>query len=150
MDVETLSAGSRKYTATRGRVAALAVLVILLSVSSASSRAGTVEHPGVLPREVECSSCHASKISGKSVHSVMTATCSVCHVTTTKGDMTLMSLSMPKEKICSACHEEAAALRQHVPAVKGTCVECHDAHSSERKMLLRVADRTSVSGLKRK
>ena len=136
MDVESLSVGSRKYTAMRVRVAALAVLAILFILSGSSL---AVEHPGVLPTEAECSSCHASKISGKSVHSVMTASCSVCHVTATKGDMTLMSLSMPKEKICSACHEEAAALRQHVPAVKGTCVECHDAHSSERTMLLRVA-----------
>ena len=140
MDVESLSVGSRKYTAMRVRVSALAVLAILF-ILSGSSRA--VEHPGVLPRESECSSCHASKISGKSVHSVMTASCSVCHVTATKGDMTLMSLSMPKEKICSACHEETAALRQHVPAVKGTCVECHDAHSSERKMLLRLAASTA-------
>ena len=149
MNAKSLSAGSRRYLAIGMRVAALEVLVIFFALQGVM-RAGTVEHPGVLPSEVECSSCHASKISGKSVHSVMAASCSVCHVTTTKGDMTLMSLSMPKEKICSACHDEPAALRQHVPAVRGTCVECHDAHSSELKMLLRVADRTSVSGLKRK
>lgn len=95
-----------------------------------------VEHPGVLGKDAECASCHLSKITGKSVHSVVEVSCTVCHVTMTKGDMTLMSLSMPKEKICSACHDQAAALRQHVPSVKGTCVECHDAHSSERKMLL--------------
>lgn len=149
MSTKFLSEGSWKYLAVGMRVAALEVLVSFFALPGAMC-AGTVEHPGVLPRQAECSSCHASKISGKSVHSVMTASCSVCHVTTTKGDMTLMSLSMPKEKICSACHEEAAALRQHVPAVKGTCVECHDAHSSERKMLLRVADRASLSALKRK
>jgi predicted CXXCH cytochrome family protein len=142
MDVESLSVGSRKYTAMLVRVAALAVLASLF-ILSGSSRAGAIEHPGILPSDTECSSCHASKISGKSVHSVMTASCSVCHVTATRGDMTVMSLSMPKEKICSACHEEGAALRQHVPAVKGTCVECHDAHSSERKMLLRLAASTA-------
>lgn len=149
MNAKFLSAGSRRYFAISVRAIALEVLVTLFALPG-TMRAGAVEHPGVLPSEAECASCHASKISGRSVHSVMTASCSVCHVTTTKGDMTLMSLSMPKEKICSACHDEPAALRQHVPAVKGTCVECHDAHSSERKLLLRVADRTSFSALKRK
>jgi len=98
--------------------------------------AGAVEHPGVVPRESDCVSCHAAKISGKSVHSAMNGSCGMCHVVMTHGDMTSVSLSMPKAKICSACHEESAALRQHLPAVKGSCVECHDAHSSSRKMLL--------------
>ena len=97
-----------------------------------------VEHPGVVPRNTECTSCHAAKITGRSVHSVMATSCDVCHVTETQGDMTMVSLSMPKQKICFACHQESAALRQHVPAVKGQCVDCHDAHSSNRKMLLRV------------
>lgn len=98
-----------------------------------------IEHPGVVPKDVECTSCHAAKIRGKSVHSVMATSCDVCHVTQTQGDMTLVSLSMPKQKICFACHQESAALREHVPAVKGQCVDCHDAHSSEGNMLLRVA-----------
>lgn len=119
----------------RGSTIALLTLALMTSV-----RAGTVEHPGVLPQGAECLSCHDAKVRGKSVHSVMEASCAVCHVAMTKGDMTLMSLSMPKEKICSACHEEAAALRQHVPRVKGQCVECHDAHSSEREMLLRMSE----------
>ena len=135
-----MRAGSRSTgLGLRGAIRACAVALELLTTVfglSVAMRAGTVEHPGVLPKEAECSSCHAAKVSGKSVHSVMAASCSVCHVTMSKGDMTLMSLSMPKEKICFACHEEAAALRQHVPTVKGACVECHDAHSSERKMLL--------------
>ena len=86
---------------------------------------------------MECTSCHANKIAGISVHSAMATPCSVCHVTATRGDMTTVNLSMPKEKICSACHDESAALREHVPSAKGTCVECHDAHSSKHKMLLR-------------
>jgi predicted CXXCH cytochrome family protein len=98
-----------------------------------------VEHPGVVPRNAECTSCHAAKITGKSVHSVMATACDVCHVTQTQGDMTLVSLSMPKQKICFACHQESAPLREHVPAVKGQCVDCHDAHSSDQRMLLRVA-----------
>ncbi|HYM78635.1 MAG TPA: cytochrome c3 family protein [Candidatus Dormibacteraeota bacterium] len=114
------------------RSAILAVVSSLLLVRGANA----VEHPGVVPRDVECSSCHVAKIIGKSVHSAVESSCTVCHVTMTQGDMTTVSLMMPKGKICSACHEEAAALRQHVPAVKGQCVECHDAHSSGRKMLL--------------
>jgi predicted CXXCH cytochrome family protein len=112
-------------------------------IFGASLLAGTgqlraIEHPGVVPRDVECTACHVAKIRGKSVHSVMASPCEVCHVTQTQGDMTLVSLSMPKQKICFACHQESTALQQHVPAVKGTCIDCHDAHSSDRKMLLRV------------
>ena len=105
--------------------------------------AGAVEHPGVVPKDAECTSCHAAKIRGKSVHSVMAASCDVCHVTQTQGDMTLVSLSMAKEKICFACHQESSALSLHVPPVKGQCIDCHDAHSSDWKMLLRVEALTS-------
>lgn len=99
--------------------------------------AAAVEHPGVVPKDGECTTCHAAKMRGKSVHSVMASSCDVCHLTQTQGDMTLVMLSMPKQKICFACHQESAALQRHVPSVRGLCIECHDAHSSERKMLLR-------------
>ena len=87
-------------------------LALLLSMVG-SGRA--IEHPGVVPQGAECGSCHADKLTGKSVHSAMATTCTVCHVAMTQGDMMTVSLSMPKEKICSACHDETAALRQHVP-----------------------------------
>jgi predicted CXXCH cytochrome family protein len=103
-----------------------------------------VEHPGVVSKDAECSSCHANKLTGKSVHSAMGTTCAVCHVAANQGDMMTVRLSMPKEKICSACHDESAALRQHVPAVKGSCVDCHDAHSSDRTMLLRNVAQLSI------
>ena len=117
---------------------ALAWIASLLWLSSLNVAA--VEHPGALRNDAVCTSCHTKQVSGTSVHSAMATPCAVCHVMRTQGDMTTIRLSMPKEKICFACHEESSALRQHVPAVKGTCVDCHDAHSSERKMLLRVAE----------
>lgn len=107
--------------------------VLLLKVAAVG-----VEHPGVVPKDGDCISCHAAKVRGKSVHSVMASSCEVCHVTQTRGDMMLVTLTMPKQKICFACHQESTALREHVPAVKGQCIDCHDPHSSERKMLLRV------------
>jgi predicted CXXCH cytochrome family protein len=100
-------------------------------------RASAVEHPGALEKDADCSGCHVQKMMGRSVHSVMSSPCTVCHVTATQGDLTMVRLSMPKTRICFACHEESAALRQHVPAVKGPCTDCHDAHSSARRMLLR-------------
>lgn len=106
--------------------------ILLMAVAPGAA----VEHPGVLANDVECVSCHTNKQTGKSVHSVMVASCGVCHVTMTQGDMTTVSLSMPKQKICSACHDQASALHQHVPGTKGACVECHDAHSSNLRMLL--------------
>src|SRR5579871_590821 len=112
------------------------VLLLIASLLLSGVVMAETEHPGVVPSDAECASCHVAKITGKSVHSVMATSCTVCHVTMTRGDMTTISLSMPKTKICFACHEESIALRQHMPAVKGQCVECHDAHSSERKMLL--------------
>jgi predicted CXXCH cytochrome family protein len=96
-----------------------------------------VEHPGVLLKDADCSSCHAKKISGASVHSAMATSCTVCHVSKTQGDMTTINLAMPKEQICFACHEKSAELQQHVPLVKRPCVDCHDAHSSDQRMLLR-------------
>lgn len=113
------------------RVSSLLLCAVLLN----APRLWAVEHPGSVDKD--CSTCHIKKMTGKSVHSAMSSPCTVCHVAMTQGDMTMVSLSMPKGKICFACHEESAAMRQHVPAVKGQCVECHDAHSSERRMLLR-------------
>ncbi len=100
--------------------------------------ASVVEHPGVIPKDVQCTTCHAAKVRGKSVHSVMASSCDVCHITQTRGDMVLVMLSMPKQKICFACHEESAARLQHKTSAKGLCLDCHEAHSSERQSLLRV------------
>ena len=104
-----------------------------------------VEHPGSIPQGAECSSCHATKISGRSVHSAMADPCTVCHVSQTQGDMTSMSLLMPKDKICYACHAESGALKQHTPDGTKPCLECHDAHSSNARMLLRVEAVKSVA-----
>ena len=98
-----------------------------------------VEHPGVLHKEDICSSCHADKTAGKSVHSAMTLPCTVCHLAQTQGDMTTLNLVMPKERICSACHGTSAELPQHSSQEKKLCVDCHDSHSSARRMLLRDA-----------
>jgi predicted CXXCH cytochrome family protein len=115
---------------------AIAAFVLVVFFSTIL-RATAVEHPGALDKNADCTSCHAKKVTGKSVHSVMSSPCTVCHVTLTQGDMTLVTLSMPKNKICFACHEEAASSRLHTPSVKGQCIECHDAHSSDYRMLLR-------------
>ena len=117
-------------------LSALALSFMLAAAVPASA----VEHPGVLPKDANCSSCHANKTSGKSVHSAMVTSCTVCHLTNTQGDMTTVNLAMPKAQICFACHEKSAELQQHSPAVKkGACLDCHDAHSSNRRMLLRAA-----------
>src|SRR5271157_1418415 len=115
------------------RSTATASLLVLLTALPALA----VEHPGVLHKDDLCSACHADKTSGKSVHSAMTISCTICHLAQTQGDMTTLNLIMPKEQICFACHEKSAELRQHTPQVRGRCVECHDSHSSERRMLLR-------------
>ena len=121
------------------KIAAFAVL--LLTGCSAIA----VEHPGAIPKEDNCSSCHADKSRGKSVHSAMAGPCGVCHLVQTRGDMTTMSLMMPKERICFACHEESAALRLHAPAKDKMCVDCHDSHSSNQKMLLRKLSDLGIS-----
>ena len=124
----------------------IAFLFLLL----AAMPAWGVEHPGALPIDADCSSCHVKKITGKSVHSAMLTSCTVCHVANTQGDMTTLNLLMPKEEICFACHEKSAELRQHVPVVKASCVDCHDAHSSDQRMLLRTLAVTPVSAMKGK
>jgi len=109
----------------------------LLLVLVLAMQASAIEHPGIIPRDANCSSCHANKTRGKSVHSAMLLSCTVCHLAQTEGDMTTLTLAWPKEKICSACHEGLVALQQHSPVVKGQCVDCHDTHSSGRRSLLR-------------
>jgi predicted CXXCH cytochrome family protein len=96
----------------------------------------TIEHPGILHKEDNCSACHGDKTRGKSVHSAMEIACTTCHQAQTQGDMTLLQLELPKEEICFSCHEKTMTLREHPEAVKKVCVNCHDAHSSNRRMLL--------------
>jgi len=102
-----------------------------------ATRASAVEHPGILHKDDNCSSCHPGKTSGKSVHSAMALSCTVCHLAETQGDMTTLNLAMPRQQICFACHEKSMSLQRHSLGVKGTCVDCHDSHSSDRRMLLR-------------
>lgn len=116
----------------RGTSAAAGFLFLFLSLPALA-----VEHPGSIHQDDDCSSCHAAKTTGKSVHSAMTISCTVCHVAQTQGDMTRLSLLMPKERICSACHDTSAELRKHSTKVKGLCLDCHDAHSSDQRLLLR-------------
>lgn len=124
-------------------VALLIVVVALLflpAAMSASTIKHSIEHPGVLPKDANCSSCHINKTQGKSVHAAMEIPCTVCHLAQTEGDMTMLNLAAPKEKICFGCHEKSAQLRQHKPTakgLKGQCVDCHDSHSSPRRSLLR-------------
>ncbi|HET7890732.1 MAG TPA: cytochrome c3 family protein [Candidatus Sulfotelmatobacter sp.] len=133
--------------AQRNMTTALRIAFLVLPLAALPSWA--VEHPGVVPQNADCSSCHARQITGRSVHSAMAASCTVCHVAQTQGDMTTLSLAMPKEQICFACHEKSAALQQHVPVVKGSCVDCHDSHSSGQRMLLLKAPSTSARNQKR-
>jgi predicted CXXCH cytochrome family protein len=109
----------------------------LLLLLVAAMQATTIEHPGILPKDANCSFCHANKTKGKSVHSAMTLPCTVCHLIETQGDMTTLNLFMPKETICFACHEKSAPLQRHSPGANVKCVECHDSHSSNRLALLR-------------
>lgn len=113
--------------------AACAFLIVSLALARPVF---AVEHPGTLAPGALCSSCHADKVSGRSVHSAMAAACTVCHLAQTQGDMTTVSLSMPKTQICFACHQKTAQLLQHASSGKQSCVDCHDAHSSRRRALL--------------
>ncbi len=122
-----------------GHVLGIRIAALLLLLAAARG-ASAVEHPGVVPKDANCSSCHSDKTKGASVHSTATL-CTVCHLARTQGDMTTVNLSMPKEQICFACHEKATELRQHSQAAKGRCVDCHDAHRSDQRMLLREVSR---------
>jgi predicted CXXCH cytochrome family protein len=110
---------------------------LALSLAPLMAQTHTIEHPGILHKEDNCSACHGDKTRGKSVHSAMEIACTICHQAQTQGDMTLLQLELPKEEICFSCHEKNMMLREHPKAVQQLCVECHDAHSSTRRMLLR-------------
>ena len=112
-----------------------ALLFTVMSLAALSAtHASAVEHPGILHANDNCSTCHPSKSTGKSVHSAMVIPCTVCHLADTQGDMTVLNLMMSREQICFACHQKS---QRHSPLVKGVCLDCHDAHSSARRMLLR-------------
>lgn len=113
------------------------LIVFLLLVAAGARHASAGEHPGILSKDADCSSCHADKTRGRSVHSAMAMPCIVCHLAKTQGDMTTLNLAMPKEQICFACHQTSTAWRKHSPIVKGQCVDCHDAHRSSSRWLLR-------------
>jgi predicted CXXCH cytochrome family protein len=117
----------------------VSVFLLLMLATMPASGAGNrgVEHPGSVHADDNCSSCHADKSRGKSVHSAIELSCTVCHLAQTNGDMTTLTLLMPKPKVCFACHEETSSVRQHRPVTKRLCLDCHDAHSSNRRMLLR-------------
>jgi predicted CXXCH cytochrome family protein len=117
---------------------ATALTGFLLLLLAPAMQASAIEHPGIVPRDANCSSCHANKTRGKSVHSAMLLSCTVCHLAQTEGDMTTLNLAWPKEEMCFVCHEKSVELQQHSPVVRGQCVDCHDAHSSSRRSLLRV------------
>jgi predicted CXXCH cytochrome family protein len=112
-------------------------ILVLFLLLAMSVRASAAEHPGILDRQDNCSTCHADKFKGKSVHSAMSIPCTVCHVAQTQGDMTTMDLLMPKEQICFACHVKSSETQEHSPPVKGVCVNCHDSHNSNRRLLLK-------------
>ena len=120
--------------ALRAPIVALLLLAAAMSVSVVEH---PIEHPGVVPKDADCSSCHVNKTKGKSVHAAMEIPCTVCHLAQTEGDMTILNLAAPKEKICFGCHEKSAQLRRHKPTAKVGCVDCHDSHSSPRRSLLR-------------
>ena len=126
-------------TSKRKLSAMIIVLFLLLlpAISASAVEKRGVEHPGSVHADDSCSSCHVDKARGKSVHSAMTLSCTVCHLAQTQGDMTTLTLLMPKSKICFACHEETGAVRDHRPVAKGLCLDCHDAHTSNQRMLMR-------------
>jgi|SRR5579862_231553 len=115
----------------------LSLLLALATLPASAAENHGVEHPGSVHADDNCSSCHADKSRGKSVHSAIELSCTVCHLAKTDGDMTTLTLLMPKTKVCFACHEESWSVRQHRPVTTRPCLDCHDAHSSNRRMLLR-------------
>jgi predicted CXXCH cytochrome family protein len=118
-------------------IISISLLLVLATLPALAAENRGVEHPGSVHADDNCSSCHADKSRGKSVHSAIELSCTVCHLAQTNGDMTTLTLLMSKPKVCFACHEETWSVRQHRPVTKRPCLDCHDAHSSNRRMLLR-------------
>src|SRR5271165_5910585 len=105
------------------RLARLTPVLALLAIAlfpfvAMNAQTHPVEHPGILHKDDNCSSCHADKTKGKSVHAAMELACIVCHQAQTQGDMTILQLELPKAEICFSCHEKTMMLRQHPEAVK--------------------------------
>jgi predicted CXXCH cytochrome family protein len=127
------------------RCAQKAILSFLLLLLARGAQAQTVE-PHTLRADVECSSCHGDKTSGRVVHSAMAMGCAVCHQVVADGNTLSVRLTMPKEQICFACHGESGDEYLHPPYAQGQCVSCHDPHSSNFPMHLRAEVNTLCLG----
>jgi len=115
--LSSVASASKHKQSAATIVLCLQLIVATTLASGVDNRA--VEHPGSVHADDDCSSCHRDKARGKSVHSAMELSCTVCHLARTQGDMTTLTLLMPKPKICDACHEETSSLREHRPVAKG-------------------------------
>jgi predicted CXXCH cytochrome family protein len=118
-------------------IISISLFLMLAAMPASAAENRGVEHPGSLHADDNCSSCHADKSRGKSVHSAIELSCTICHLAQTNGDMTTLTLLMPKPKLCFACHEQSWSVRQHRPVTQRPCLDCHDAHNSNQRMLLR-------------
>jgi mono/diheme cytochrome c family protein len=85
-------------TSKRKLSAVITVLFILLlpAIPASGVEKRGVEHPGSVHADDNCSSCHVDKAKGKSVHSAMAPSCTVCHLAQTQSDITTLTLLMPK------------------------------------------------------
>ncbi len=85
----------------------------------------------------DCSSCHANKTSGKSLHAAVETGCASCHQVVSDGTNVTVRLKMAKAQLCFACHLRSGDAYLHEPYAKGRCVSCHDPHSSDYPVHLR-------------
>lgn len=87
------------------------------------------------------SKCHATILSGKTVHDAAEG-CTDCHneVSTphpVKGQKTFELLNTVPD-LCSTCHDEYGKMKTvHSPVEDGECMECHDPHSTAEDNLLK-------------
>jgi len=122
------------------RVGKMALLLILVALTS---RGFAAVHPVPLDKNVDsakCLECHEDKSKGKSVHSAIATGCLSCHEVRVNKDVTRVKLiTAVPYKICLTCHAEkdAEQIKGHVhkPAVRD-CLSCHDPHTSDNKFQL--------------
>ena len=111
------------------------ILLALLASMCGASRA--VEHPGIVSKDAECSSCHAMKdIHAGQFRNGREEDCTNCHAPTEwkqtifNHDRAKFPLDVAHRKVaCEKCHkEQKTAAGTTVRVYRGTPTECVNCH----------------------
>ncbi len=114
--------------------------MLLLALAPAVAMAA--RHPRLVSVEnTRCTTCHAEKTRGTTVHPPAAEDCTTCHEMTIAPSGTTVALAEEEPALCVGCHDDKAAAAEgelpspHAP-VTDSCLDCHDPHATDTPHLI--------------